>query len=667
MTENVERAIFQKLPPIMASKLRFYGIVVFAVYIGAYILGKNDVTLDFGGFPESLVWSIQKPIDAVFEWTGNNLSWFFGPISDVVDATLTAFEDFLLWIPWTVVIISTGLFALKVSNWRMSLFCSLSLLFIGLLGLWDSAMITVSLMGISVLLAVVIGVPLGIAASFNDRFEAATRPILDVMQVMPAFVYLMPALFLFGVGGTVSIFLTVVYAIPPAIRLTNLGIRQVPQEIVETSKSHGSTALQTLLHVQLPMAKPSVMMGINQTIMMALAMVIITALVGAPGLGHDVWTSLSRIDSGSGFEAGFAIVLLAIIVDRLSFALARQGTAASSATSVDDSPVSIAAGYISTSGNFLIRNLFLSAGVTSIFLLLVLGVVFSSFSDFPDQLTFSIANAINYGVDWMAVNLYSTTSWVRDSVIREFGLMPVQTLLNATPWPVLVITASVVAFIKGGWKVAILALCSTLFFGFAGVWDLAMHTLSQVLVAVVLAVFGGVLIGIWASQSDSAQKVLRPILDSMQTMPVFVYLIPVIMLWSAGPITSIIATVIYALPPAIRMTNLGMRSVPTSVLDTASSHGATRLQSLIYVQIPLARPTIMMGINQTIIMALAMVIIGGLIGGGGLGEEVYVSSVYMEMGQGLVAGFAIVLLATVLDRMTQGQSEHDLQKSSILG
>ena len=161
--------------------------------------------------------------------------------------------------------------------------------------------------------------------------------------------------------------------------------------------------------------------------------------------------------------------------------------------------------------------------------------MFSPFSDFPDQMTFSIANSINHGVDWMAVNLYSTTSWVRDSVIREFGLMPVQTLLNATPWPALVIAASVVAFIKGGWKVALLALCSTLFFGFAGVWDLAMHTLSQVLVAVVLAVIGGVLIGIWASQSDSAQKVLRPIFDSMQTITVFVYLIQVIMLWSAGP------------------------------------------------------------------------------------------------------------------------------------
>ena len=318
MTGNVEKAIFQKLTPIMASKLRFYGILVFAVYIVAYILGRNDVSLEFGGFPESLEWSIQRPIDAVFEWTGNNLSWFFGPISDVVDATLNVFEKFLLWMPWTVVVISTGLFALKVSNWRMSLFCSLSLLLIGLLGLWDSAMITVSLMGISVLLAVAIGVPLGIAASFNDRVEAVIRPILDVMQVMPAFVYLMPALFLFGVGGTVSIFLTVVYAIPPAIRLTNLGIRQVPQEIVETSKSHGSTAIQTLLHVQLPMAKPSVMMGINQTIMMALAMVVIASMIGVKGLGVPILRAVLNQYLALGLLNGLAIVALAIIFDRIA-------------------------------------------------------------------------------------------------------------------------------------------------------------------------------------------------------------------------------------------------------------------------------------------------------------------------------------------------------------
>jgi ABC-type proline/glycine betaine transport system permease subunit len=255
----------------------------------------------------------------------------------------------------------------------------------------------------------------------------------------------------------------------------------------------------------------------------------------------------------------------------------------------------------------------------------------------------------------MAVNLFFITSWVKESLIREFGLSPVQAVLNSLPWPVLVVGVAALAYAIAGRSVAVLAALAMLFFGFGGVWELAMHTLSQVVVAVVISVVLGVLVGIWASQNDTLEAVLRPILDAMQTMPVFVYLIPVIMLWGSGPIAGIIATVVYALPPAIRMTSMGIRLVPPAVVETSWSHGASRLQSLTQVQIPLAMPTIMMGVNQTIIMALSMVIIAGLIGGGGLGQEVYVNSVYMEMGQGFVAGGAIVLMAMVLDRMTQGR------------
>ena len=629
-----------------------YGALVFIGYLFAYFLAKSNMFTDLGGFPKSLELPIKEPIDTFFEWTGDNLSWFFGPISDGVDSTLDGFEAFLLWVPWTAVVAVTGLLALKIAGWRMALLCAASLMFIGMLGLWDSTMITLSLMGISVLLAVAIGVPMGVAAALSDRIEAMVRPVLDAMQVMPAFVYLMPALFLFGVGGAVSVFVTVVYAIPPTIRLTNLGIRHVPQEAVETAQSHGSTSLQTLVQVQLPLAKPSVMMGINQTTMMALAMVIFTALVGASGLGREVWTALRRIDSGSGFEAGIAIVLLAIILDRLSYAVARQGTAGSTVNVAATARVPTTTNGTSTSGSVFTRYRLLGSGIV-LALLLLLGIMVPVLRDFPKGLGFSIAGPINNSVDWMAVNLYFITNWIKESLIREFGLSPIQALLTSLPWPVLVVGAAASAYAIAGRRVAILAAIAMLFFAVGGVWDLAMHTLSQVAVAVVISVVLGIIVGIWASQNDMVEAILRPVLDTMQTMPVFVYLILVIMLWSSGPITGIIATVIYALPPAIRMTSLGIRLVPPAVVETSWSHGASRLQTLTQVQIPLAMPTIMMGVNQTIIMALAMVIIGGLVGGGGLGEDVYVSSVYMDMGQGFVAGGAIVLMAMVLDRMTQ--------------
>ena len=396
----LERAIPRRLRISTVPRPLVYGALVFIGYLFAYFLAKRNVGTDLGGFPKSFELPIKEPIDAVFAWTGDNLSWFFDPISDVVDSALDGFETFLLWTPWTALVAATGLLALKIAGRRIAILCTASLMSIGMLGLWDSAMMTLSLMGISVLLAVAIGVPLGVAAALNNRIDAVVRPVLDVMQVMPAFVYLMPALFLFGVSGTVSVFLTVVYAIPPTIRLTNLGIRHVPREAVEAAYSHGSTSFQTLVHVQLPLAKPSVMMGINQTTMMALAMVIITALVGASGLGREVWTALRRIDSGSGFEAGIAIVLLAIILDRLSYAMARQGTAGSAANVETTVRVPTNTDRTGTRGSVFVRYRLLGSGIV-LALILLLGILVPALKDFPKGLGFSVAGPINDGVDWI--------------------------------------------------------------------------------------------------------------------------------------------------------------------------------------------------------------------------------------------------------------------------
>ena len=202
---------------------------------------------------------------------------------------------------------------------------------------------------------------------------------------------------------------------------------------------------------------------------------------------------------------------------------------------------------------------------------------------------------------------------------------------------------------------ALLALVGLAFAGIGGVWDVTMDTLSQVLTAGVFTVIVGIALGVLAAQSKVFESVLRPILDTMQTMPIFVYLIPVIMLWGIGPLVGIIATSVYALPPVIRMTSLGIKEVPAPVIETAQSHGSTGLQTMLHVKIPLAFPTIMMGVNQTIIMVLAMVIIAGLVGGGGLGQEVFINSIWLRMGDGLIAGMTIVFMAMVLDRMTQGK------------
>ncbi len=631
------------------TESRYRGVlwaaIAVAAYVLAYSLATSNAGTDFGNWPRNWELPIQQPIDDLFEWVQDTFAWFFDPISDVIDAGLAGIDAFLLWLPWPVVVAAGAILGLRLGGWRLGLFSGAGTLFIGLIGFWDSAMVTMSLLVVSVIFAVAVGVPIGILAAFSDRFESVVRPVLDTMQVLPAFVYLIPALVLFGVSGTQGIFLTVVYSIPPVIRLTNLGIRQVPRAAIETALSHGSTTLQTLFQVQLPLAKNSIMMGVNQTIMMAVSIVIITALVGVQGLGRDVWLSLREVNAGEGLESGIAIVLLAIILDRFSYALAQSGPGSSTPMApAGRSPRSLAARYAAP-----------IAGVGLIAVLMVFGALFASLRDFPDELTFSMAEPVNRIFDWMAVNLHFITSWVRDSLFRELGYSPIRTLLLWLPWPALMIVAAGLAYVTAGWRVALLALAGLAFAGVGGVWDVTMDTLSQVLTAAVFTVVVGVALGVLSSQSRAFESVLRPVLDTMQTMPIFVYLIPVIMLWGIGPLVGIIATAVYALPPVIRMTSLGIKEVPAQVIETAECHGSTGFQTMLQVKIPLAFPTIMMGVNQTIIMVLAMVIIAGLVGGGGLGQEVFINSIWLRMGHGLVAGMTIVFMAMVLDRMTQGK------------
>ena len=299
----------QALPNRLRRDLPYKGLlwagIAVAAYVLAYSLSSTNADTAFADWPQQWELPIQEPIDDAFDWIGDTFAWFFNPISDVIDAGIAGIDTILLWLPWPVVVAGVAMLGLRLGGAWLGLFCAAGTLFIGFNGYWASAIVTLSVVGVSVIVAVGIGVPIGILAAFNDRFESVVRPVLDTMQVLPAFVYLIPAVVLFGVSGTQGVFLTVVYSIPPVIRLTNLGIRQVPQAAVETAHSHGSTTPQTLFQVQLPLAKSSIMMGINQTIMMAVSMVIITALVGVDGLGRDVWLSLREVDAGEGLESGY--------------------------------------------------------------------------------------------------------------------------------------------------------------------------------------------------------------------------------------------------------------------------------------------------------------------------------------------------------------------------
>ncbi len=669
------------------------GLGLFA--LGALIVWLLSLWIDaLAVFPESWHIGLREPLNEAKRWVvvNRNSHWlflyFFTPLSGGIDFFLRRVEDFLLWLPWPVVVLAFFLLAERIRGLRLGLLTLACLLPLGLFGLWAESLQTLALMTTAVLFSLSIGIPLGIWSARDDRVERVLRPILDTMQTMPAFVYLIPVLLFFGVARVPSIIATIIYALPPAIRLTNLGLRSVSEDVVEAAQSFGSTDRQMLRKVKLPLALPTIMVGVNQTIMMALSMVVIAALIGAGGLGNVVLRSLRRLQVGAALEAGLAIVLLAILLDRLTAGLAtmeRQSERAFSGFRLFGEKwrgyrlvmgIEAALDWVYRLGwqtavslNQLLRRLTGGrwVGETAVWpailltlLLLTLLLRLVGVGDFPAALRLDIRQPVDALVQWMQINLYTIgntglgTGPLRDFLILQV-FQPLQRLMmEQLPWSLIVFIFAALGYVAGGWRLSLKTGTLMLLIGLIGMWTYAMDTLVQTVVAVAICVTAGIPLGLWAAHSDRLDRALRPLLDFLQTIPIFVYLVPVIMLFGSGNVAGLIASVLYAIVPVIRLTNAGVRGVDPALVESAASFGSTSWQKLRKVEIPLAFPAMMLGVNQTIMMALAMVIIAGLVGATGLGAEVVQGFANDNLGRSVEAGLAIVLCAIVLDRITQG-------------
>lgn len=265
--------------------------------------------------------NIGGTFQAIVEWARDNLGFFFDFIAAIVDAVVDATAWVLLLPPWYIMIPLFIALAWYVASRGVAIFTLVGFFVIWYMGLWDLTMNTLALVLSSVLIALVIGVPVGIWASKSDKVWNIVRPILDFMQTLPAFVYLIPAVLFFSLGVVPGVIATMIFALPPAVRLTNLGIRQVPKEIKEAAISFGSTPRQMLIKAELPVALATIMAGVNQTIMLALSMVVIAGLIGAGGLGNEVVRGITQMRTDIGFEGGLSIVILAIFLDRVTQAL----------------------------------------------------------------------------------------------------------------------------------------------------------------------------------------------------------------------------------------------------------------------------------------------------------------------------------------------------------
>ena len=663
-----ERSLWQRLTPLWIGAAILAGLFVLAQLIP--LLGVH--------FPGEWNLGLRGAIDELQRWViGNRTThplflYFFDPIADAIDFSIRGVENFLLATSWLLIV---GFFALtgyQLGGWRLALLCAASLFVLGLFGLWKESMQTLALMIVAVFIALGIGIPLGIWSATSERVDRGVRPFLDFMQTMPAFVYLAPVVLLFGVARVPAIIATVIFALAPAVRMTSLGIRQTPPSVLEAARSFGSTSRQLLWKIQFPLAIPSIMAGVNQTIMMALGMVVIAAMVGAGGLGREVLVSLQRLQVGKALEAGLAIVLLAIMLDRLSEALAAGDFSASRAPRRATPPPGLPGrlgdlvpGLLTAllpEGDFKAAILARRKLINSVLLLVVLALVAGRLAPgiFPEGWQFSIRQPADAAVDWARDHLYEIgglpigTGPLSDFLTTSV-LDPARALLrDILPWPAVVMLMALLAYTAGGWRLAVGVGLGMLTIGLLGMWDESMDTLSLVVMTLLCTVLIAVPLGILSASNDRFRSLLRPLLDFLQTVPTFVYLVPVIMLFNVGRVPGLIAAVLYAIPPGVKLTDLGIRMVAPETVEAARSFGSTRGQTLAKVQLPLALPTIMAGVNQMIMMVLAMVIIAGLVGGAGLGLEAVTGLARNETGRGIEAGLAIVILAISLDRMTQG-------------
>ncbi|MDH4119044.1 MAG: ABC transporter permease subunit, partial [Acidimicrobiia bacterium] len=549
-------------------------------------------------FPAPLDTFFSDPLDRAGTWLRENRRshWlfvgFFTPITNVVRGGIDGLNAFLQWLPWYVVIGLAALVPLRVKQSRQALVIAGVLLYAGLFGLWEPTMETLALMGTAVLLAVILGVPLGILNALKPRVEQLTRPLLDAMQTIPAFVYFLPLIGFFGIGDVNAAVATVIYALPPVVRLTTLGIRQVPEQTVEASKLFGATRRQTLLKVQVPIAIPTILTGLSQTIMMALGIVVLATLIGAGGLGSEVLESLNQRRPGRGIAAGLAIVAVAMVLDRVWRSIVTQDrTRRMSKKTVRTILAALAVGLV--------------AGVAA------------GWSKFPAPWDWTAFDFLDRAVVWARDSLVWFTRPLNE-VLVGWIYVPVKNFLTFDlAWPILAFVTGWVGWKVKGWKLALFGAVSVSLIGAIGLWELSIDTLVQVMAAVIISVLVAVPLGIWAGRRPKVEAVMGPILDALQTVPSLVYIIPVVaILGSSGVLPGLIASVLYAIVPGIRITALGIRSVPKESIEASETFGATPRQTMWGVRVPLAASTIMAAVNQVIMMVLAMVIISGFVGGG---------------------------------------------------
>ena len=595
--------------------------------------------------PEEWVPPFAVWLDAAFIFIREDLQlekltrWFAeGPLQFMLDTTANLLYGKRRWprfeqIPWSAIAASAAVLGYYLGGWRLALLAGGTFVWTALIGQWKDAMETMSVLVVAAPLAFLIGLLVGIAAWKYTWVDRAVRPVLSVLQTLPFFTYLLPALIFFKVGPTAGAVATIIYAVPPMILMTTLGLKKVSPEVIEAGKMSGCSRWQMLRHVYVPAARNEILVGVNQVIMLCLAMVVLTAFIGMPGLGAKLLAMMGSFKLGRSFEIGVTIVLLAVTLDRLSKAW------------VVKLPEHFERGT-----PWWARHKYALTALAVFVFFTVLGQFVGWFAEIGRRESFSQGKEIDTAIKtFLAFDIVQGITGQIRYVLNVWVLNPFRDFLLSIPTFGFILIVIAGALAIGGRRPALYA---TVFFGLvalSGWWDRSVITLYSVISAVIIATLIGLPIGIMAARSEKWSRRVLLACDTAQTFPSFIYLIPAIMLFGITATSVVMSILIFAMVPLIRYTVEGLRGVPLEMTEAADMSGATRRQKLWSVQLPLALPTMAVGFNQAIMFAFFMVIIAAFIGTQDLGQELQKTLAGTDLGKNFVLGFCVALMALTFD------------------
>ncbi|SVA22436.1 uncharacterized protein METZ01_LOCUS75290 [marine metagenome] len=544
-------------------------------------------------------------------------------------------------LPWTVVAGGAIILGHKLQGKGLAMLAGFSTIYIAVFGQWEPSMETLSFVLIAAPISVVLGLVLGIWAYKNRKVEATLNPLLNVMQTMPHFSYLVPVMVFFGIGDHAGAIATIIFATPPMVRLTVLGLKRVSPEVLEAGMMSGCGNFQLLFKVLIPTARRDILIGVNQVIMQCLAMAVIASFIGAKGLGFNLLLALNGLRIGQAIEQGICIVLIAVVLDRMSLAWANKQTDYfADLTFIKRHKYSLLFLVIFVVGTVLayIGTFFFREGFNYLYIV-------------PHNKGITTENFWQTGVDWLWDTFFYTLTGFKVFLITKV-LMPMKAAYLSMPVVATFVLTMGIGYIIGGIRTSIIVGGFLLFIALTEWWDRALITAYMLTFGVIVSAIIGITVGTLCAQKSYTTKFILLVCDTLQTFPSFIYLIPVIMLFGVNDLSVLTAVIVFATIPATRYTVEGLRSVPSSLHDAGSMSGVNRLQRWIKIELPMSFPHMMLGINQTVVFALFMVIIGAMIGTDDLGQFILKAlSDKNGTGNGLTLGLCVAFIGLAVDQV----------------